>query len=105
MYLLSFLLLFFPPDLLGQICRVKTNIFVLFFPLGIYENMFQVIFYLLLFFMGTCFKFYLKVIERMSLEHCGGCLFWPRLLLMALNLARIEACVVPRSLCAPLLDV
>ena len=66
MYLLSFLLLFFPPDLLSQICRVKTNIFVLFFPLGIYENMFQVIFYLLLFFMGTCFNNVFGTLWRVS---------------------------------------
>ena len=33
----------------------------------------------------------------MSLEHCGGCLFWPSLLLVALNLARNEAWVVPET--------
>ena len=33
----------------------------------------------------------------MSLEHCGGCLFWPSLLLLALNLTRNEAWVVPET--------
>ena len=34
----------------------------------------------------------------MSLKHCGGCLFWPSLLLVALSLARNEAWVVPETL-------
>ena len=36
----------------------------------------------------------------MSFEHNGGCLFWPGLLLVALNLARNEAWVVPKALCS-----
>ena len=63
------------------------------------------------FFQGSCFKFYLIavlicflyfIIHRRCirfLEHCGGCLFWPSLLLLTLNLARIEAWVVPETLC------
>ena len=35
----------------------------------------------------------------MSLEHCDECLFWPSLLLLALNLARNETWVVPETLC------
>ena len=33
----------------------------------------------------------------MSWKHCGGRLLWPRLLLVALNLAGNEASVVPRT--------
>ena len=35
----------------------------------------------------------------MSLGHCGGCLFWPSLLLVAMNLGRNAGRVVPEGLC------
>ena len=36
----------------------------------------------------------------MSLEHCSGAFLWPRLLRIALNLARNEVSVVSETLCS-----
>ena len=52
-FVLLYLLLFV--IILSQRCRVKTNSFILSFSLDIYENTF----FRLLFFRGTCLKFYL----------------------------------------------
>ena len=90
----------------SQKCEVNTNSFVLFFLLDIYENNFFLDYYFLrgpiLNFTYQLFQFIIYILQYLAerimfLEHFGGCLSWPSLLLLALNLARNEAWVVPET--------
>ena len=111
LYLLSFLSLFIPRNLLSQKCRAKTNNFILFFPRHIWKHV-LIFFFKLLLFKGTCFKFYLIAVlicylyfiiyrrAHNAFATLCRCLFWPSLLLVALNLARNEAWVAPKTLCS-----
>ena len=98
LHLLSLLLLLFSAKSFEPKMYAKGRQFHSFFALDIYEN---TLFFTLLFFMGTCFKFYLVAVflsicifkyiaeRRISLEQCDGCLCWTKQLLVALNLACI----------------
>ena len=99
LYLLSFLVLFFPGNLLCQKCWVMTNSFILCPPYTYIKTGFIFLYYI---FFNSCFNllsvFSLQSIaEPMSSKHCSRCLFWPKFLLLALNLARNETWVVPRT--------
>ena len=108
LYLLSLLLSFIPRNLLSQKCWVKANNFIIFLLEACMKTHFIFfVFFRLLFFKGTCFKFYLIAVlicylyiiihRRATLWRC---LFWSSLLLVALNLARNEALVVLKTLCS-----
>ena len=122
-------IIIFPARSLGSKMWGKDEQFHSFFSSRfIHETRFKLLLLLLLLlllsllFMVTCFKFYLpnlydfnwiavlicyryfiiyRIAEHiMSLEHCGGFLFCPSLLLVSLDLARNEDWVVPRTLCS-----
>ena len=60
LYLLSLLLSFIPRNLLSQKCWVKANSFIIFLLEACMKTHFIFfVFFRLLFFKGTCFKFYL----------------------------------------------
>ena len=110
LYLLSFLLLFIPRNHLRQKGRVKTNSFILFFLETYMKKCFNFFaFFRLLFFKGTCLKFYLIAILISYLyfiiyrgAHNIFETLWryllPSLLPVTLNLARNESLVVPETL-------